>query len=177
MTSSAPKEGRDPSHTRQSPRTLAAFRPWGSGQDKRRARGLPPSVASGGDSLCGYGTAWCRVSGTSRRSVENPGRNLVQARCLMSVGLPTEDSPSGLGRTLGKRVGGNPSRVRISHPPPRRPAMLHVRSCSSELMPARACLISWLKCAFCHRSGSRQIGRTRIPEYTSCALSGSFEYL
>src|SRR5262249_37736310 len=30
-----------------------------------------------------------------------------------------EDSPSGLGRTLGKRVGGNPSRVRISHPPPR----------------------------------------------------------
>src|SRR6201997_5343561 len=29
-----------------------------------------------------------------------------------------EDSPSGLGRTLGKRVGGNASRVRISHPPP-----------------------------------------------------------
>ena len=29
----------------------------------------------------------------------------------------TEDSPSGLGRTLGKRVGGNPSRVRISYPP------------------------------------------------------------
>ena len=28
-----------------------------------------------------------------------------------------EDSPSGLGRTLGKRVGGNPSRVRIPHPP------------------------------------------------------------
>lgn len=31
---------------------------------------------------------------------------------------PAEDSPSGLGRTLGKRVGGNPSRVRISYPPP-----------------------------------------------------------
>lgn len=30
----------------------------------------------------------------------------------------TEDSPRGLGRTLGKRVGGNPSRVRISYPPP-----------------------------------------------------------
>ncbi len=28
-----------------------------------------------------------------------------------------EDSPRGLGRTLGKRVGGNPSRVRISYPP------------------------------------------------------------
>jgi hypothetical protein len=34
------------------------------------------------------------------------------------VSFPAEDSPSGLGRTLGKRVGGNPSRVRISHPPP-----------------------------------------------------------
>jgi hypothetical protein len=33
------------------------------------------------------------------------------------VSLPTEDSPSGLGRTLGKRVGGNPSRVQISYPP------------------------------------------------------------
>jgi hypothetical protein len=53
-----------------------------------------------------------------------------------------EDSPSGLGRTLGKRVGGNPSRVRISYPPPvphrarRRLAPPHpvgpidVRSCS-----------------------------------------------
>src|SRR3982751_697519 len=35
-----------------------------------------------------------------------------------SVSWLTEDSPSGLGRTLGKRVGGNPSRVRISYPPP-----------------------------------------------------------
>ncbi len=44
------------------------------------------------------------------------------ARCLDRPSDPivwsTEDSPSGLGRTLGKRVGGNPSRVRISHPPP-----------------------------------------------------------
>src|SRR5689334_4200296 len=32
--------------------------------------------------------------------------------------FPAEDSPRGLGRTLGKRVGGNPSRVRISYPPP-----------------------------------------------------------
>ena len=30
----------------------------------------------------------------------------------------TEDSPRGLGRTLGKRVGLTPSRVRISYPPP-----------------------------------------------------------
>lgn len=30
----------------------------------------------------------------------------------------TEDSPSGLWRTLGKRVGCKPSGVRIPHPPP-----------------------------------------------------------
>src|SRR5882757_1621490 len=40
------------------------------------------------------------------------------------VSLPTEDSPSGLGRTLGKRVGGNPSRVQISYPP-RLPTWAH----------------------------------------------------
>ncbi len=34
------------------------------------------------------------------------------------VASAAEDSPSGLWRTLGKRVGGNPSRVRIPHPPP-----------------------------------------------------------
>ncbi len=37
---------------------------------------------------------------------------------LGHVMFPAEDSPRGLGRTLGKRVGGNPSRVRISYPPP-----------------------------------------------------------
>src|SRR3954467_10664960 len=35
-----------------------------------------------------------------------------------SVSCRTEDSPRGLGRTLGKRVGFTPSRVRISYPPP-----------------------------------------------------------
>src|SRR2546421_1372570 len=34
-----------------------------------------------------------------------------------SVSSSTEDSPRGLGRTLGKRVGLTPSRVRISYPP------------------------------------------------------------
>src|SRR5579859_2659995 len=97
-------EGRDPSHTRQSPRTLAAFRPWGSWQDKRRARGLPTSLASHADSWCGDALRRYSIRGRT-----DPPK---------SVGLPTEDSPSGLGRTLGKRVGGNPSRVRISHPPP-----------------------------------------------------------
>ena len=35
-----------------------------------------------------------------------------------SVFWLAEDSPRGLGRTLGKRVGIKPSRVRISYPPP-----------------------------------------------------------
>src|SRR5439155_11604079 len=35
-----------------------------------------------------------------------------------SVSSSAEDSPRGLGRTLGKRVGLTPSRVRISYPPP-----------------------------------------------------------
>ena len=34
-----------------------------------------------------------------------------------SIAGALEDSPSGLWRSLGKRVGGNPSGVRISHPP------------------------------------------------------------
>ena len=54
---------------------------------------------------------------SSTRSARGPG---TSSRALLNVlyCLPAEDSPSGLGRTLGKRVGGNPSRVRISYPPP-----------------------------------------------------------
>lgn len=36
-----------------------------------------------------------------------------QRYCATQVPSPAEVSPSGLGRTLGKRVGGNPSRVQI----------------------------------------------------------------
>ena len=36
-----------------------------------------------------------------------------------ALGLVKEDSPSGLWRTLGKRVGLKPSGVRIPHPPRR----------------------------------------------------------
>ena len=42
----------------------------------------------------------------------------VREHSQRHVMFPAEDSPRGLGRTLGKRVGGNPSRVRISYPPP-----------------------------------------------------------
>src|SRR5437588_2226656 len=41
ISSSSPVIG-DPPHTRQSPRTLAAFRPWGGWRDKRRAGGQGP---------------------------------------------------------------------------------------------------------------------------------------
>src|SRR5580693_5416021 len=44
----------DTPHTRQSPRTLAAFRPWGSWRDKRRARGLSASLARPGDTGASY---------------------------------------------------------------------------------------------------------------------------
>src|SRR5271166_4582932 len=51
MTSSSPGllagTVKDPPHTRQSPRTLAAFRPWGGWRDERRARGLAASLAAG----------------------------------------------------------------------------------------------------------------------------------
>src|SRR3954447_6617636 len=38
-----------------------------------------------------------------------------------AVRFRAEDSPRGLWRSLGKRVGFTPSRVRISYPPPRPP--------------------------------------------------------
>ena len=39
-------------------------------------------------------------------------------RLPMPVAFRAEDSPRGLWRSLGKRVGFTPSRVRIPHPPP-----------------------------------------------------------
>ena len=38
--------------------------------------------------------------------------------CRETLSISEEDSPSGLWRTLGKRVGCKPSGVRIPHPPP-----------------------------------------------------------
>ena len=53
-----------------------------------------------------------------------------------------EDSPSGLWRTLGKRVGCKPSGVRIPHPPPpprHCRGFVHLRD-SSHSLPSRPCL-------------------------------------
>ncbi len=66
--------------TRQSPLTLAAFRPWGSSQDRRRA-GSTASVIP--------------------RSPSRAGRAYQAGR----LPWPAEDSPSGLWRSPGTRVG------------------------------------------------------------------------
>ena len=58
--------------------------------------------------------------GRARGSLRTSGQRCEDATGypLAGLALPAEDSPSGLGRTIGNRVGGNPSRVQIPHPPP-----------------------------------------------------------
>src|SRR5689334_13070829 len=53
-------------------------------------------------------TAWDPLHSIDRCPAPRTGR----------LSSDTEDSPRGLWRTLGKRVGFTPSRVRIPHPPP-----------------------------------------------------------
>src|SRR5438477_3779005 len=79
---------RDPPCTRQSLLILAAFRPWGGSQGERHTGGRPASL----------------------RAVRNGRRGPVSSSA--------EDSPSGLGRTIGNRVGLTPSGVQIPYPPP-----------------------------------------------------------
>lgn len=55
----------------------------------------------------------CQIAGTGAR-----GRGEVVGSAPIAVVSPTEDSPSGLWRSLGMRVGSNPSGVQIPHPPP-----------------------------------------------------------
>ena len=40
------------------------------------------------------------------------------SECTTTIGFKVEDSPRGLWRSLGKRVGSDPSRVQIPYPPP-----------------------------------------------------------
>ena len=57
---------------------------------------------------------------------------MVVTTATCPLDCSAEDSPRGLWRTLGKRVGLTPSRVQIPYPPPRWPAvMLGGRSCRS----------------------------------------------
>ena len=95
----------DPPRTRQSPRTLAAFLPWGGWRGKRRTEGRSPSLAAPGTARARWAQAIAQAP---------PWRSHGKS----PVSYATEDSPSGRGRTLGKRVSGNASRVQIPHPPP-----------------------------------------------------------
>src|SRR5580704_4505988 len=120
ISSSSPVIG-DPPHTHQSPRTLAAFRPWGGWRDNA-VRGVTGQCSQPRDP-----------------DVPQPGHRWIR------VSFPAEDSPSGLGRTLGKRVGGNPSRVRISYPPPSWPDsiarhVVRLLTCSPAAAAAAASL-------------------------------------
>ncbi len=68
-----------------------------------------------------HSTRWRPPDRTRSPGPSHPGTacgNEFASTPLGHVMFPAEDSPRGLGRTLGKRVGGNPSRVRISYPPP-----------------------------------------------------------
>src|SRR5580704_3778450 len=120
ISSSSPVIG-DPPHTHQSPRTLAAFRPWGGWRDNA-VRGVTGQCSQPWDP-----------------DVTQPGHRRIR------VSYPAEVSPSGLGRTLGKRVGGNPSRVRISYPPPSWPDsiarhVVRLLTCSPAAAAAAASL-------------------------------------
>ena len=108
----------DPSRTHQSLLTLATFRSWGirwmtphEGPSERLpdpAPGCEPSRPSSRD--------------RSHRPGLAPGMGVPIYSFLVARGCRRverlEDSPSGLWRTLGKRVGCKPSGVRIPHPPP-----------------------------------------------------------
>src|SRR5690606_40465154 len=50
--------------------------------------------------------------------VDDRSPHAVRSAPLPRVPSDADDSPSGLWRTLGKRVGSTPSGVRIPHPPP-----------------------------------------------------------
>jgi hypothetical protein len=113
----APLSHKRTPRTRQSLLTLAAFRPWGSSQDGRRAGSAAQSR--------GYPLARARhppVTGAAQVRPSQPTSARHQQLWLvaaLAVTSPAEDSPSGLWRTIGNRVGAdNPSRVQIPHPPP-----------------------------------------------------------
>lgn len=106
--------GKGTPRTRQSPLTLAAFRPWGGSQDARRAGSVGQCSAS--------------CAQTHPPGPPPPADQALHPRhptyLATGRGLPvccsTEDSPSGLWRSPGTRVGLTPSGVQIPYPPPRK---------------------------------------------------------
>ena len=80
----------------------------------------------------------------------------------------TEDSPSGLWRTLGKRVGCKPSGVRIPHPPPLTPEPIEVPGFLLLVAP----LVFWAPSGpaareIATREPSARSGRSRSPPVPS----------
>src|SRR5690606_18486061 len=74
--------------------------------------GSPAAAGGRAAEAAGPGTA-TPARGPGRR----PGR-LIRRSAAHRVIFRAEDSPSGLWRSLGKRVGLTPSGVRIPYPPP-----------------------------------------------------------
>lgn len=98
-------------HTRGSTTQAHLFANCTQAHFTREALRISPNPASS-----------ARHASTPRRTCTYPQVMVAYSSCLRSL-LPAntarmEDSPSGLWRTLGKRVGVTASRVRISYPPP-----------------------------------------------------------
>jgi hypothetical protein len=98
------------------------------------------------------------------------------------VSYPTEDSPSGLGRTLGKRVGGNPSRVQISYPPrSTRPSTSGTAGRGLCRSQATAAVVAWRvtkptgrpRSPACCRSASPRWRRRRLRRTPGTRTAGS----
>ncbi len=95
---------------------LGRFAGWaphgGSTAESTGGLGCPPSGALRRTTRTGTHHS-THSADSVRRSLE--GR---QGRSARAVSSPAEDSPSGLGRTIGNRVGRDPSGVQIPYPPP-----------------------------------------------------------
>src|SRR5258706_12946663 len=94
---------KDPPHTRQSPRTLAAFRPWGGWRDERRARGLPASLSVAGRPRDPVAHAWrsgndLRLAKLSAQAADRD-RHRIGERGSMLVPQPLQQG-------LGPQEGG-----------------------------------------------------------------------
>ncbi|MEY9955302.1 hypothetical protein ABH932_001034 [Streptacidiphilus sp. MAP5-52] len=86
--------------------------------DRTDPRGTPRSTATGAAENGGWaGNTWHRRSCSSSCVHPRSAPSEPQRRSHCAAGQDSCELPRTPGRTVGKRVGGNPSRVRISYPP------------------------------------------------------------
>ena len=112
---------------------------------------LLPSGPGGFSEMTPRGESWIRLR----------AGHCADANRLWVIS-PTEDSPSGLWRSLGKRVGSNPSGVQIPYPPPVE-ALAPCEGfaiCPRCLIPASAVLV--ISAAVACPSGQRSAPRKRV---------------